>query len=196
MNFMIDRETISQVVIILALCIGGWLLIVEPKLSELQELDAMIAQTTANPMLLAEGTFERMVGQLDDVRDRVGEILTLNSFASDSSHMYGLIMDLADQSGITVQRLDPGTSSGQKSGDDPVQVTSFDMTVEGEYENVASFLHTVDGMTGFVRPVALQLTPKQVNGRDLVEARFACEAVSFALPEVLTAMVGGSDADG
>jgi len=197
MNFAIDRETIAQVVIILALCLGGWMMIVEGRIDELAELGATIAEATANPLLEQEGTLDEMVGQLDGVRGRLHRIEKMNGFARDSSRMYSLIMDLAEEHGVVVQRLDPGSGPRRSEAEETaVSVTTFDMTVTGGYEQIASFLDAVASLTGFVRPVALTLTPRQDDSGERVEARFACEAVSFALPDALAVMLGGSDADG
>ena len=77
--------------------------------------------------------------------------------------------------------------------DEPVRVTQFDMTVEGAYEQIAGFLSALEQLGGYIRPVTITLTPREVDGRALVEARVACEALSLPLPEVLASIVESSD---
>lgn len=195
MNGPLDRQLIAQIIIILAICAGGWMMIVQPQIDELTRLQATIAEIRNSQVPMGEGTIEQMADELAKVRDRFQRIETRNEFASDSTRIYGLIMDLADEHGVTVQRLDPGSDQRSADEDAPVRVTTLDMTIEGGYEQVAIFLESVEHLEGFIRPLTLTLTPREEEGRSFVEARFACQALRFALPDVLTAMVGGNDAD-
>jgi Tfp pilus assembly protein PilO len=196
MNGLIDRQLIAQVVIIVAVCAGGWMTFVEPRIDELHRLQATIAEASSNPLPMGQESIEQMADQFAKVRDRFRRIEVRNDFAGDSTRIYGLIMDLAEEHGVTVQRLDPG-SDGRSDDDEeaPVRFTTLDMTIEGGYEQVAVFLEAVEALDGFIRPVTLSVTPREEEGRSFVEARFACQAVRFTLPEELTAMVGGADAD-
>lgn len=195
MNGPLDRQLIAQIIIILAICAGGWMIIVQPQIDELTRLQATIAEIRNSQVPMGEGTIEQMADELTKVRDRFRRIETRNEFAGDSTRIYGLIMDLADEHGVTVQRLDPGSDQRSADEDAPVNVTTLDMTIEGGYEQVAIFLESVEHLDGFIRPLTLTLTPREEEGRSFVEARFACQALRFALPDVLTAMVGGNDAD-
>lgn len=195
MNGPLDRQLIAQIIIILAICAGGWMMIVQPQIDELTRLQATIAEIRNSQVPMGEGTIEQMADELAKVRDRFQRIETRNEFAGDSTRIYGLIMDLADEHGVTVQRLDPGSDQRSADEDAPVNVTTLDMTIEGGYEQVAIFLESVEHLEGFIRPLTLTLTPREEEGRSFVEARFACQALRFALPDVLTAMVGGNDAD-
>ena len=193
MNASSSRELIVQGFIIVAVCIGGWMMFVQPKLEEVRKHEATIAEATGNPLLADREAVERMANRLSSVRDRIGEIERQNSFTSDSSQMYGLIKKCSERHGVSVKRLDPGSSRGQAEQTGPIRVTAFNMTVSGTYQRVAAFLESVNGLEGFLRPVLLRLSPTQGEER-LVEAQFSCEAVSIALPDSLTAMAGGTDA--
>jgi Tfp pilus assembly protein PilO len=195
MNGPLDRQLLAQLIIIVALCAGGWMMIVQPQIDELHELRATIAQARSTQTSLGEGTIEQMADELTAVRDRFRRIEARNTFADDSTQIYGLIMDLAAEHGIAVQRLDPG--SNQRTGDEEekVHITTLDITVDGGYEQVAMFLEAVGDLDGFIRPVTLTITPRQDEDRSFVEARFACQALRFALPEELTALVGERHAD-
>jgi Tfp pilus assembly protein PilO len=195
MNGPLDRQLIAQIIITLALCAGGWMMIVQPQIDELHRLQATIAETRNSQVPMGEGAIEQMADELTKVRDRFRRIEARNEFAGDSTRIYGLIMDLAGEHGVTVQRLDPGSDQRSADEDAPVRVTTLDMTIEGEYEQVAMFLEAVGRLEGFIRPLTLTLTPREEEGRFFVEARFACQTLRFALPDVLTAMVGGNDAD-
>ena len=188
-----DRRMVAEFFIMLAVCVGAWMMIVEPKASELRELEANIAEAERNPGAQSQGSVKHMASQLDTVRTRVRKISRQNEFGRDSSRIYGLIMSLAKEHGVTVDRLDPGSTRADQT--DSMQVASFDMRAQGRYAAMASFLDAIENVDGFVRPVRLTLTPRGSAGDELVEARFACEALSFTMPDALTAMVGGDHAD-
>ena len=91
---------------------------------------------------------------------------------------------------VVVPSLDTG-AMGRPSEELPVATTPIDLTIEGEYDSVAMFLHALDGLAGFVRPVSLILTPLERDGTPVVRGRYVCEAVSFHVPEVLSSITGG-----
>jgi Tfp pilus assembly protein PilO len=196
MNGPPDRQLIAQIIIVFALCAGSWMMLVQPQIDELHRLQATIAETHRSQVPMGEGAIEQMADELAQVRDRFRRIELRNEFAGDSTRIYGLIMDLADEHGVTVQRLDPGSDQGSDDDEEaPIHITTLDMTIEGDYEQVAIFFEAVEQLDGFIRPLTLTLTPREEEGRAFVEARFACQALHFTLPDVLTAMVGGNDGD-
>jgi Tfp pilus assembly protein PilO len=195
MSGALDRQLLAQIIIIVAVCAGGWMAIVQPQIDELHELQATIAQARSVQSSVGEGTIEQMADELTAVRDRFRAIRARNMFADDSTRIYGLIMNLADEHGITVQRLNPGADQQATDGEEAVHVTTLDITVEGTYAQVARFMEAVGELDGFIRPLTLTITPRQDEDRSFVEARFACQALRFELPEVLTALVGEGHAD-
>jgi Tfp pilus assembly protein PilO len=195
MNLLLSRELLSQVVIILALSVGGWMLIVQPKISELGELKTMVAEAGSDPNAMGEQAIGQMADRMRAVRSRLVEIDAKNRFAEDTSRMYGIVMDLAREHDVVVRQLDP--DSGRRAGDDEesIRVASLDLTVQGEYEQIAVFLSAMDSLGGFLRPKSLNVTPQYEEGRRFAEANFSCDVLRFALPEALAAMVGADDAD-
>ena len=195
MNIVIDRQLAAQIMIMLAICVGGWMMIVEPKLNEINKLEATIAEATANPMLAAQQSVEDMADELQTVRDRLGWIEAQNNFAGDSSQIYGLVMDLAEKHSITVQRLDPRSDRGADDEEKTVHVMGFNMMVRGEYIQVAEFMRALEGLSAFISPMTVRLAPAEIDGRTVVEARIDCESVSFMVPDELAAMAGVSNAE-
>jgi Tfp pilus assembly protein PilO len=195
MNGPLDRQLLAQLIIIVALCAGGWMMIAQPQIDEMHEWQARIAEIRDTRSSVGEGTIERMADELTAVRQRFRAIRSRNAFADDSTRIYGVIMDLANQHGIAVQRLDPGSAQRGADKEESIRITTLDITVDGGYEQVARFLEAVGELDGFIRPVTLTITPRQEEDRMFVEARFACQALRFALPAELTALVGEGDAD-
>ena len=189
---ILDRKLTVETGIMVAVCIGAWMMIVQPKRAECRELEAKIAEARKNPVEARRAAIERMAGQVDQVRVRVREIREQSRFGRDVSQMYGLIMGLGKEHGVTIRRLDP--SPQQRGGDALVQTAPFDMSIEGSYERVGNFLQGVEDIDGFVRSGSLSITPIGDDRSALVAATFVCEALCFNLPDTLAAIVEEADA--
>ncbi len=192
MNFPIDRQLIVHFVLAVAVCLGGWTTFAKPKLGELRELQKTIARNrrvaAVDPRAVED------IGQkMAWLAARAAPINTRNRTSGDSSQLYGVITSLARSHGVRVPSLDPG-SGPRASAEKPVAATRVELTVEGGYESVASFLHALDGIAGFVRPVTLSLTPFERNDEPAVRARYVCESVNFHVPEALAAIQGENGA--
>ncbi len=189
-----DRKLIAEVVVMLAACIGAWMMIVDPQKGELAELEATIETAKTSPVRASRVQIEQMATRIDAVRTRVREIESESGLARDSSRTYGLIMGLPKEHDVTVRRLDPSPAGRSAAAADPVQVTGFTMSVEGTYERVALFIEGVQALNGFVRPGNLSVRPWGDTGAARVTAQFSCEGLSFTLPDSLTVMLESSDA--
>ncbi|MHC4446898.1 MAG: hypothetical protein ACYSXF_03710 [Planctomycetota bacterium] len=192
MSVPIDRELIVHFVLAVAVCLGGWMTFAKPKLAELREVQASVARNRRIAPVDPKATED--IGQKTAwLAARADVINTRSRTSGDSSQLYGVITSLARSHGVHVPSLDPG-SGPRASADAPIAATRVELTVEGKYESVASFLHALDGIAGFVRPVALSLTPFERNDEPAVRARYVCESVNFHVPEALAAIQGDNRA--
>ncbi len=192
MKVPIDRELIVHFVLAVAVCLGGWMTFAKPKLAELRKLQASVARNRHIAPVDPKATKD--IGQKTAwLAARAAVINTRSRTSGDSSQLYGVITSLARSHGVHVPSLDPG-SGLRANADSPITARRIELTVEGEYESVASFLHALHSIAGFVRPVTLSLTPFERNDEPAVRARFICESVNFHVPEVLAAVQGESSA--
>jgi hypothetical protein len=74
-------------------------------------------------------------------------------------------------------------------------VTRVDVQIEGSYAATAEFTDAVQNMGGFVRPSSLNITPRQLEGRNVVSARLTCEVLQFPLADSLLSLEGGARDD-
>jgi Tfp pilus assembly protein PilO len=192
-NGSFERKLLVEIVIMLGVCFGAWMMVVQPKRARLNELHTTIAEAQSDPVHQSRLSIERMAAHLATAREDVERLRARNEIGRDSSAMYGLIMGLAKEHDVTVQRLDPGSRSS--TSDDTMDVSSFHMSVDGKYKQIAAFLDDVVNIEGFVRPGSLNLTPRGLEGSAMVSANFDCETLSFRLPDALLAMAEKNDAD-
>ena len=171
------------------------MIFVQPAAEELSELENNIAQSRAGATGLNQDAIEKLADRMNDLRQRVRTVEHRSRLDADSSHLYGLIMDLAREHSVTVRRLQPG-SGREMSADGLVGRTNIEIAVDGGYQQVASFLDAVGNIDGFIRPISLTLAPKQGEaGQQSVSARYACQALSFTLSDTLSELGGAANGD-
>jgi Tfp pilus assembly protein PilO len=175
---------------VLAVCIGGWMMLVKPKIDEVANLEGILAEhATFASSAINQQSIEAGAKRVAAMKTRLEQIESFNQLAGDSSRFYGLVMDLADAHGVQVQSLQPG-SVKQSSEEKQVESTRINLTVEGTYEKIAMFLDGICNLDAFVRPQALQVSPARAsNGNaQTVEATFGCDVMSFAIAGSLNDM--------
>jgi Tfp pilus assembly protein PilO len=195
MSPSLDRETIAQMVIVLAVCVGGWMLLIDPVAREIDDLEAQVAQAKASPGLNQE-TIAQMADRVErEVHGELAAILARNDFVESPSDLYGVIKQVGARHGVTIRRLDPGARRDRSDAAQAAAATVVDIEVSGAYEPIAAFIDDVERIGGFVRPVSLVMTPRETADGPRVDARYVCEGGRFAVPDVLAAMAGGDHAE-
>jgi Tfp pilus assembly protein PilO len=172
MSARVDRNLVSQVAIVLAICVGGWMMLIQPRAQELADLQSVLDQAAGSREGGSTAALERLTNRVVELRDRIEEINAANSVAGDSSALYDGMMKLAQQSGVRVTNLSPG-SEPTLERDGRVSVRRVDVAIEGTFQSAAQFIDSVESLGGFVRPSSLSVTPRQVEGRNIVSARLS-----------------------
>ncbi len=196
MNSGMAREIIVQVIIVVAVVLGGWNMLIAPRAEALQQLETVIADGESAVASLDEELTRRLSDRLSEVRARIGDIAQANETAEDTSRIYGRFTDLARRHGVRPVNLtsDGGDDFTGDSSSDGVQVIPVHMTLEGPYESVARFLEDTASIGGFIRANSMRVTPLQ-RGRDLmVTVTVTYELLKFPLSRVRDTM-GDDDAD-
>lgn len=181
----IDREFISQVMIVLAICAGAWMMLVQPKAGEMARLERQLAQAAHATADSPQDGLEAMAARFVASKKNLTEIQRRNIQAEDTSSLYATIMRLASETNVRVQALQPTPPRQSNGRQEAVRVARLEMTLSGPYENVARFLDRVGEIDAFVRPSALQVIPIDEPAAQKVSARYACDVLAFTLDETL-----------
>ena len=183
MNLAPDREFLTQGSIALSLCLGGWMFFVRPASEELRLLESEIAQRKVHIASTDQAAVERVAGFAPALRRRAEEIEARGHLA-DSSQVYGCVKTLAEAHSVAVNNLRPGPDP-QRGRDKSFTATRVDMTVDGEYENIAMFLDGLNRMGAYLRPVSVQLTPTRGPTPTFTSMQLSFEVLRFSLPPEL-----------
>ncbi|MCA9295030.1 MAG: type 4a pilus biogenesis protein PilO [Phycisphaerales bacterium] len=183
MSGLIDRQVLAQAMIVIGVVAGGYMQFVQPRRAELQSLEATMELGRQSGRLVNEEMIERLAGRLDEITTSIEDILRANTYAEDTSRLFGQMNTIAQANRTRVTNLDPGTAV--KINDAGVTATRVSLTVTGEYANVAGFLDDLSSLEGFVRIVSASIAPAPAQGSRDVVANVTCEALRFPLPEGL-----------
>lgn len=184
MKVAVTREIVAQVVIVLAATIGGWMVLVQPMIKEVAELEAKVESAGSGGPSISGDSVELAAARIAEAQREVAKIRERNAMSENSSELYGRIMALAERHGVFVQQLQPGSDvAGQAQLG--VRVNEVDMTLRGRYGDVATFLDELDSVGGYLRLTRLQLTPTSDDDESIVHARVGCETLRFILDEQL-----------
>lgn len=184
MSNVVHREVIAQLVIILAVSLGGWLVFVHPKAKKLEDVNRVLFAASSAGDPLGEKTIAQLASQMSEGRERLQSLEHLNLLADNTTVLYGLFNQLGATHQVTVRSISPGTEA-KPSEDGSYTAIRIDMTLLGRYENVADFIDAVGDLPGHVRPVTLTLTPENDGPDHMTLANFSCEVLRFEMPEVL-----------
>jgi hypothetical protein len=156
---------------------------VRPASEELRLLEAEIAQRKVQIAYTDQGAVERIAAFAPALRRRADEIDARGHLA-DSSQIYGRVKTLAETCSVAVNNLRPGPVP-QRAKDKAITATRVDMTVDGEYENIAMFLEGLDRMGAYLRPISVQLTPTKGETPTFTSMQLTFEVLRFTLPPEL-----------
>ena len=104
MSLPIDREFLTQTIIALGACLGGWMFFVQPKAEAIHEVQANIQKLRVQTASAGNLSIEDIARQAPMLRDRSSEIEARGVFAEDTSQLYGRIMDLAEAHDIQLRK--------------------------------------------------------------------------------------------
>ncbi len=188
MSVTIDRDLLMQVVVVVGSCLGGWVLLVEPKAEKLHEIEAQIIEDRTKASAGSHVGVIRIAEYAPKLHARADEIEAKGHAARDSAGLYGMMMNLAQESSLKVRNIQPRVERGKAN--DQISRTHIDGIVEGKYERLASFLNALGGVGAYIRIQSLRITPTDVGDEHAAVMQLGCEVLSFRLPDEVTALRG------
>lgn len=182
MNASVTKDLISQIVVVMGVCIGTWMLFVEPRAAALAEREA---ENAVDRALLMAADFDRLrkvASRAPEIRESAAEIHARSALARDSAALYSRIMQLAQNQNILVRNLQPRAAD---SGNADVLATRIDMKIEGDYEQLADFVESLRSVDAYLRVVSLSLVPIDSDEVKAATMQVSCEALAFRIPPEL-----------
>jgi hypothetical protein len=203
----LSRTTLAQGVIALALCIGGYMAVVDPPRQQIVRVRGQ-SETIAAQLKEAEAMrsdVSRLAAGREKTRAEAAQISRAGRLARDERELYSALVALAESSGMTVDQLAPAklparpmTLPGQaEAADARDAVVAYTITATGSYRAIAQFLGGLRGGLGYTLVRSVRLTATADESANMVRAVIETEHYSFdtapkAAPATTAAAGGGS----
>jgi len=187
MTFRFDRDLVVRIIIGFSLTAGAWIFFSQPRAAELSRLEKKVSEFHKRTSAIGIAASEQVVRNVQAIRKQLDQISARNAVSQDSSILYGLIKDLALHHDVHVQKLQP-TPEPPNKRNDMITISKVVMTVQGDYEQIANFIDSLQEFGGQVRPMSIHLGALPSQSNEMVNVRLACDVISFELPESLVQM--------
>ena len=184
MMFHVDRDLVLRFIIGFVLTVGAWIFFAQPRAVELSRLEKTVSDFHERTSALGIAASEQIARDVQAMRLQLDQISARNSVSRDSAILYGLIKDLANRHDVHIQKLQP-TPEPPNRRKDMVSISKVDMTIQGNYARIAAFIDSLQEFGGHVRPNSLHLGALPSHSQEMVNAKLACDVISFELPESL-----------
>ncbi len=194
-----SRSMLAPIVGGLGLCIGAYMLVVDPMKTRVAAL-----RVEADELAARAADAERrrnelpaMAAALAGARQAGARIAALGAPARDESELFAAITALAGAHRVMVERLDPRSESAPSGGRAADTTLAYAIRVRATYADLAEFLRALRTELGFTRIRSVRLSPDKDTPDPVVLAWIETEHHSFdASPLVLTPGTDGAPAPG
>ncbi len=197
MQAALMRQVAPHLAIATALCIGAWMILVQPRLDKLSATESARAQSSVR--LTPEQQWQ-LVEHLEDIDAWLDQCRAQSELVQDSNRLYSNIMKLAEGRGVQIIRVQPatprsGVRSHRKSQTDaPVDAAHIEIVARGRYETIAAFIEDVASQSLFIRPRSLEIAPASDGPPPTIHARLMCDLLSMRPSTALVQLEGMSNA--
>jgi hypothetical protein len=184
-----SRNMVAQGVIVLAVCVGGYMALVDgPRQkaaqaqSECQSIAAQVKDAEALRDQIPAFTASR-----ERCKTEAKALAEKGRLAREERDLFSAIMSLADANHITIDQLTPAKAPmkatgvpGQGEAADARDITvAYSMSATGSYPDFASFLRSLRTGLGHSQVRSVRLTPAQDEHAQIVRAVIETEHYSF-----------------
>lgn len=187
MQRIFDRTLLAHFAMIVAVCVGGWMMIVQPLQERAVTMQAELDESDIDPEGTEPAAVERLADRVRQIGRQAEAVRSRSRLGDNTSTLYRMIRDLAESHAVELSTLDP-----QSQVRDPargVRSRRIDVGLRGEYEAIAQFVGALQDQEGYVRVNTFTLSPSGSAASGMLQARLQCEVIGFDLPDPVRELV-------
>ena len=174
------RALIAQGTIALAVCLGGYMVFVDPAKQELVKERGKAAELAAQ-VQQAESTRDQLpqiTAALQAATTEAANVLDLGRLAKDERQLYAAVVATAEQHRVQIDQLNPAKlpSPPTKPGAQPDPTGARDIALgysisaSGTYSDIAAFVHALQTELGYTLVRSVSLANRGNDGEDQLRA--------------------------
>lgn len=186
------RRRATELVIGAALCLGGYLALVDPADKELAAVRAQVAALRQGASTGAEAGDDSAAlrGAIARTQTQGSAAQSRSRLVTDEARLLATVTDLATQHGVRLEQLAPiSAQAGAKPADAAAQLVSranFQITATGRFSSVAAFVAAIQREAGLCAVRGLVISPDLTPGSTDVVATIETEHAVLTLPAAAT----------
>jgi hypothetical protein len=176
------RDLISKGVIALALCVGGYMMLVSPakeRLVEEREKGAELSRRVED----AEGVRDQvaaLTSAFDRVRAETAAFSSMGDLARNERRLYAAVVAAAEKHRVQIDQLTPSkTGAARVSGEDGDVAVGYQLAATGRYADIAGLVRSLQSEFGFTVVRSVSAHPRGNGDVDLVRATIETVHFSF-----------------
>ena len=175
-----QQKRLLYVVIPLVLLFGYWYFLHDGYVQEVEQMEVRLetlesANSQARMLAPRSRQLEERLAELERHIVRLEQLVPRNE---EVSRLLNTISERADQIGVEIARFNPGNTDRGTH----YNRRTFEMTVLGQYHEIAQFLTQIGSLDRIITPINLSVIPNNIRqGEQVLEASFLIE--TYVLPE-------------
>lgn len=176
-----SRKLLPELVIAIAVFYGLWSLLVSPMRASLNEAKANHSKAiehtriSGNPELATP----RLHMVMDSIDGMMQDIERRSGIAQDPTRLQARLMEIGEESGIRIERVNPAKTRPLALGDQDDTVASFEIDCSGQYHAVVGFVAAIEEQVGLTAVERFSIRPDTSGSGTAVKARFRTLHYSF-----------------
>lgn len=165
MNTADVRRILAQTVIVAAVAVGLWELGLRPMAARAARAEATLRADEAEVVMdRATGAVNDPEARIASIRARSGRLEELSREGGDAGSLYDLVGELAGQTQVSVQRIDPkGVIAPARDPEGrterAVGGTSYTIEIVGPFDRIVMFLNRLERRASLERVTSLRIVP-------------------------------------
>lgn len=192
MNESSYRELLAQVIIVVAICAGGWFMFVQPRESEAKRLEEQIKSLGGDVLSPENGPLAKTLTEVAGLRGQLATVQAASMVARDPSQTYDLITRLARDCQLKVRSVSPLSLGDADDREQKILAKRTEILVDGEYEALVRFVGAFTREAPASRIVLMTVSPLSNTTTPAVSAMITVDTFSFVIPEGLKNLVSAS----
>jgi hypothetical protein len=174
------RTLVAQSAIALAVCLGGYIVFVDPPRQELVQERAKAA-ALASQVQQADSTRDQIpqiTAALQAATGDAANLLELGRLARDERQLYAAVVATAEQHRVQIDQLNPAKmpAAPTRPGAQPDMTgvrdiaLGYSISAAGAYSDITAFVHALQSELGFTMVRSISLASRGNQGEDNLRA--------------------------
>ena len=177
------RKLLPELIIVAAVFYGLWSMMIVPLRSGLSQARAAHAEAIEHTRIAGDPQLSRprldmVMGSIDSMME---DIEQRSEIARDQTALQARLMELGDEAGIRIDRVNPARTRPLGQGDRDDTIVSFELDCSGRYDDITGFVAAIEERVGLTAVERFSIRPDTSGSGSAVKVRLRTAHFAFDL---------------